>query len=97
MNAILYLLRMGCPWRYQSRDGFPPRSTAYNIFRKFQREGVWEAILGRTAHGLARTDRTRGQPVSCGPRQPIGQIGRKGGGKDAPDAPSTISQAAGIR
>ena len=23
---------------------FPPRSTVYNIFRAFQREGVWEAI-----------------------------------------------------
>jgi transposase len=22
----------------------PPRSTVYNIFRKFQRDGVWEAI-----------------------------------------------------
>jgi transposase len=27
MNAILYLLRAGCPWRYLPRDGFPPRST----------------------------------------------------------------------
>jgi putative transposase len=44
MNAILYLLRTGCPWRYLPRDGFPPRSTVYNIFRKFQREDVWEAI-----------------------------------------------------
>jgi putative transposase len=44
MNAILYLLRTGCPWRYLPRDGFPPRSTVYNIFRKFQREGIWEAI-----------------------------------------------------
>jgi len=44
MNAILYLLRTGCPWRYLPRDGFPPRSTVYNIFRKFQREGVWEVI-----------------------------------------------------
>jgi transposase len=44
MNAILYLLRTACPWRYLPRDGFPPRSTVYNIFRKFQREGVWEAI-----------------------------------------------------
>src|SRR6516165_4409000 len=44
MNAILYLLRTGCPWRYLPRDGFPPRSTVYNIFRKFQHEGVWEAI-----------------------------------------------------
>jgi putative transposase len=43
MNAILYLLRTGCPWRYLPRDSFPPRSTVYN-FRKFQRDGVWEAI-----------------------------------------------------
>jgi transposase len=39
-----YLLRTGCPWRYLPRDSFPPRSTVYNIFRKFQRDGVWEAI-----------------------------------------------------
>jgi len=44
MNAIFFLLRTGCPWRYLPRGTFPPRSTVYNIFRKFQREGVWEAI-----------------------------------------------------
>jgi transposase len=44
MNAILYLLRTGCPWRYLPRDGFPPRSTVYNIFRQFQRDGTWETI-----------------------------------------------------
>ena len=40
VNAILYLLRAGCRWRYPPRDSFPPRSTVYNIFRKFQRDGV---------------------------------------------------------
>jgi len=40
VNAILYLLRTGCRWRYPPRDSFPPRSTVYNIFRKFQRDGV---------------------------------------------------------
>jgi transposase len=40
----LPLLRTGCPWRYLPREGFPPRSMVYNIFRKFQREGTWEAI-----------------------------------------------------
>ena len=44
INALLYLLRTGCPWRYLPRDGFPPRSTVYNIFRKFQRDGAWESI-----------------------------------------------------
>ncbi len=44
MNAVLYLLRTGCPWRYLPRDGFPPRSTVYNIFRKFQADGTWASI-----------------------------------------------------
>ena len=47
INAILYLLRTGCPWRYLPRDGFPPRSTVYNIFRNFQKDGVWDAIWER--------------------------------------------------
>ena len=38
------LLRTGCPWRYLPGRVFPPRSTVYNIFRAFQRQGVWEAI-----------------------------------------------------
>lgn len=37
-------MRTGCPWRYLPHDGFPPRSTVYNIFRGFQRDGVWETI-----------------------------------------------------
>ena len=44
VNAIFYLLRTGCPWRYLPRDGFPPRSTVYNIFRNFQKDGTWDAI-----------------------------------------------------
>ena len=44
LNAIFFLLRTGCPWRYLPRSPYPPRSTVYNIFRAFQRDGVWEAI-----------------------------------------------------
>jgi putative transposase len=44
MNAILYILRTGCPWRYLPRGGFPPQSTVYNIFRNYERDGVWGAI-----------------------------------------------------
>ena len=57
MNA--YLLRTGWPWRYLPADSFPPRSTVYNIFRKFQREGVWEAIWAE----LKRRDDPRGVVV----------------------------------
>lgn len=40
VNAILYLPRTGRPWHYLPSDRFPPRSTVYNIFRKFQRDGT---------------------------------------------------------
>ena len=53
MNAIFYLLRTGCPWRYLPRDDFPPRSTVYNIFRKFQANGTWDAIWAEL-YGLLR-------------------------------------------
>src|ERR1700684_208 len=46
MNAIFYLLRTGCPWRYLPRGPFPPRSTVYNIFRQFQRDRGWGRIWG---------------------------------------------------
>ena len=38
--------------------------------------------LGRTAYGSARGDGPGGQPLGCGSRQPIGQVGGKGGGTD---------------
>ena len=58
INAILYLLRTDCPWRYLPRDGFPPRSTVYNIFRNFQKDGVWDAIWDKL-HMALREDMER--------------------------------------
>ena len=56
MEALFYLLRTGCPWRYLPRDGrFPPRSTVYNIFRGLGRDGAWEAI----AASLVAAERRR--------------------------------------
>jgi putative transposase len=49
MNAIFYLLlRTGCAWRNLPRDEFPPRSAVYNIFRKFRKDGLWEAPSGKS-------------------------------------------------
>jgi len=39
MNAILYLSRTGCRWRYLPRDSFPPRSTIYTVT-----EPTWSSI-----------------------------------------------------
>jgi transposase len=59
MNAILYLLRTGCPWRYLPRDSFPPRSTVYNIFRKFELHMTLRERIGREA--------SRSASATCAP------------------------------
>lgn len=43
LNAILYILRSGCPWRMLPHD-FPPWSTVYHYFRRWRLDGTWERI-----------------------------------------------------
>ena len=43
VNAIFYLLRTGCSWEMLPHD-FPPYSTVYYYFRRWQKRGVWEQI-----------------------------------------------------
>ncbi len=64
-DALLYLLRTGCPWRYLPRDGrFPPRSTVYNIFRGFQRDGVWEAIAATLVEAERQRQEREADPTA---------------------------------
>lgn len=42
-NAIYYQLKTGCQWELLPRD-FPPSSTVYSYYRKWQRLGVWEQM-----------------------------------------------------
>ena len=42
-NAIFYLLKTGCPWRYLSRE-YPPWKTVYYYFNKWKKEGVIEEL-----------------------------------------------------
>lgn len=44
VNAILYVLRSGCPWRLLPHD-FPAWGTVYWHFRRWRCEGVWDRIL----------------------------------------------------
>ena len=43
VNAILYVLRSGCPWRYLPHD-LPVWETVYSYFRDWKRDGTWERI-----------------------------------------------------
>ncbi len=44
LDAIVYLLRTGCPWRFLPTD-FPPWQTVYDHFRRLRLIGVWHHLL----------------------------------------------------
>src|SRR5262249_57974052 len=41
LDAILYLLRTGCQWRYLPKD-FPPKSTVWGYFDEWRHNGTLE-------------------------------------------------------
>jgi putative transposase len=51
-DALFYLLRTGCPWRYLPSN-FPPWQTVYYHWRQFCRTGVW-TLLYRALRGAER-------------------------------------------
>src|SRR5262250_375202 len=46
VDAIFYLLRTGCQWRYLPKD-FPPKSTAWRDFDRWRSDGTLDAIRDR--------------------------------------------------
>lgn len=65
VNAIFYLLRTGSPWRYPPRGRYPPRSTVYNIFVGFRRDGVWAMIWDQLREALRERDGRRASPSAA--------------------------------
>ena len=43
LNAIFYVQRTGCQWEMLPHD-FPPHTTVYGYFQKWQRKGKWQQI-----------------------------------------------------
>ena len=43
VNAIMYVLRSGCPWRMLPHD-LPPWRTAFHYFRTWRKDGTWERV-----------------------------------------------------
>lgn len=56
-DAILYVLRTGCQWRYLPKD-FPPKSTVWRYFDEWRHNGTLDTIHDT----LRRKVRTREKP-----------------------------------
>src|SRR5436305_14021687 len=57
LDAILYILRTGCQWRYLPGD-FPPRSTVWRYFDRWRSDGTLDTIHDR----LRKRVRAREKP-----------------------------------
>jgi transposase len=57
VDAIFYILRSGCQWRYLPSD-FPPKSTVWRYFDQWRRDGTLDRIHDR----LRRKVRTAEKP-----------------------------------
>jgi putative transposase len=51
VNAIFYLLRTGCAWRYLPRE-YPPWQTVYTMFRRWRLHGVWQRVHEALRRGV---------------------------------------------
>ena len=88
MNAFFYLLRTGCPWRYLPHEGFPPRSTVYNIFRKFQADGTWAAIWAELYRMLREREGREASPTAAVIDSQTIKSAEKGGAKHRAPPPT---------
>ncbi len=64
VNAILYVVRSGCPWRYLPAD-LPPWQTVYWYFTRWEEAGVTEKLL-TTLRVKARVQQGRQPDPSAG-------------------------------
>jgi transposase len=44
LNAIFYVLRTGCQWRYLPQS-YPKWNSVYSCFRRWSRNGTWDKVV----------------------------------------------------
>ena len=44
LNAIFYVLRTGCQWRYLPKS-YPKWASVYSAFRRWSLRGVWDKVV----------------------------------------------------
>ncbi|PZG45977.1 IS5/IS1182 family transposase [Spongiactinospora gelatinilytica] len=63
VNAILYVVRSGCPWRYLPTD-LPPWQTVYWYFQQWEAAGVTETLLRELRIKARRADGRADEPTA---------------------------------
>src|SRR5690242_9865252 len=63
-NAIFYLDRTGCAWRFLPRE-YPPWGTVYGYFRQWKISGLWKRINDRLRRLVRLAEGRHSQPSAA--------------------------------
>jgi len=44
VNAVFYIVKTGCQWRFLPKD-FPPYSTVHSFYWRAKKKGIWERMM----------------------------------------------------
>ena len=64
LNAIFYVDRTGCQWRYLPRE-YPPWQTVYGYFRTWRLDGTWQRIHDRLRGDVRQKEGRDRQPSAA--------------------------------
>ena len=78
MNAILYLLRTGCPWRHLPHD-LPRYRTVFYYFTKWRKCGVWKKIHDKLHERVRELKQRQANPTAAIIDSQSVKTGEKGG------------------
>jgi putative transposase len=56
LDAVLYITRTGCQWRYLPAD-FPPKSTVWRYFDRWRRDGTLDRVHDRLRRGVRTAEK----------------------------------------
>lgn len=64
LNAIFYVLRTGCQWRYLPQS-YPKWKTVYTCFRRWSRTGVWDEVVAALRVEVRYSQRRNAFPTAA--------------------------------
>ena len=64
LDAILYVVKSGIPWRYLPSD-FPPWQTVFHVFRKWTLNHQWAALNDALRNLVRKTQGKRSRPTAA--------------------------------
>jgi putative transposase len=64
LNALFYLTRTGCAWRYLPRE-YPPWQTVYGYFRSWRVDGTWQRLHDRLRARVRQQAGRQRQPTAA--------------------------------